>query len=317
MSGEVFGQISALDPAGTEAKAVAELFWIMATGALLAWALTIMAALWAAFRKRPARQTQSVERLLIIGGGVVMPTLVVGSLLVYGLRTTGSLRADAQGAPITVTSERFWWRVQYARDSQTPDSRHLELANEIRLPVGQRTELRLRSPDLIHSLWIPSLAGKVDMLPGRETRMVLQPTRIGRYRGVCAEYCGVGHAGMALTVEVMTAAAFARWLQAQRAPALTAVTKLERDGATAFVAWGCPACHTVRGTTASGVIGPDLTHVGSRPTLAAGTLHMNEASLQRWIRNPAQIKPGALMPAFAMIPDAELAALSNYLIGLQ
>lgn len=319
MSGEVFGQISVLDPAGTEAQAVAELFWIMATSAIAIWALTIVAALWAALRKIPAERRHRVERLLIVGGGVMVPTLVVGSLLVHGLRTTHSLRSEAQGAPIIVTGERFWWRVQYAADPQATvdSSRPLEIANEIRVPLGQRTELRLRSPELIHSLWIPSLAGKVDMLPGRETRLVLEPTRAGRYRGVCAEYCGTGHTGMAFTVDVMTVADFSRWLQAQRRPAHAPNTKLQQQGETAFVAWGCPACHSVRGTAARGVIGPDLTHVGSRPTLAAGTLRMDAASLDRWIRDPAQVKPGALMPAFAMIPDAELAALSAYLMGLQ
>lgn len=314
MSGDALGELSVLIPAGVEAAMISDLFWLMTAGAVLVWLLTMAAAIWAVRRRRPDRPTRRAEQWLIIGGGVVAPTLVLGALLIHTLRETSRLRGDVDGAQIVVTGERFWWRVQYQAGAADPQ---FELANEIRVPVGRRSELILRSPEVIHSLWIPSLAGKVDMLPGRDTRLLLEPTRVGRYRGVCAEYCGPAHARMAFTVEVLSADAFADWLIRQRAPARNATTAQQRAGEHAFTAWGCPACHAVRGTAARGVIGPDLTHLGSRPTLAAGTTVLDADSLHTWIRNPAQLKPGVLMPAFAMIPDAELAALSAYLLSLQ
>src|SRR5690606_16989244 len=145
-----------------------------------------------------------------------------------------------------------------------PGGAPVESANELRLPVGQRVELQLTSPDVIHSFWVPALAGKMDMIPGRTNRLVLEPSRTGRFRGVCAEYCGASHTFMAFTVEVREPAAFEAWLTQQAAPAHTTE---EDEGAALFLKNGCGACHTVRGTPAAGRVGPDLTHFASRPTL--------------------------------------------------
>ena len=312
MTAEDLGVSSALQPAGIEADVVANLFWIMTTGGVIIWILTLAIAAYAAYGRRRAKNLRA-SRHLIVMGGVMAPAVVLGTLLIYGLSAMGETRKPGSDLQILVTGERFWWRVQYAPGSDAP----VDLANEIRIPVGQRTELLLRSPEVIHSLWIPALAGKVDMLPGRETRLVLEPTRVGRYRGVCAEYCGTGHAHMAFTVDVLPPEQFSAWLQQQRKLARAADTVQTRRGEKTFAAYGCAACHTVRGRDANGVIGPDLTHVGSRPTLGAASLAMDQASLQKWIRDPAKTKHGVLMPAYNMIPEEDLEALSAYLLSLK
>ena len=148
----------------------------------------------------------------------------------------------------------------------------VELANEIRLPVGEPVEFQLESPDVIHSFWIPSLGGKIDMIPGRVNRLALEPTRTGIFRGVCAEYCGTSHALMSFYVVVLEQEDFAAWLAHQHAPAQPPAQPLAARGQELFLANGCGACHTVRGTPADGVVGPDLTHVGSRLSLGAGIL---------------------------------------------
>ena len=214
---------------------------------------------------------------------------------------------------LSVTGEQWWWRVRY----ETPGGEAVTSANEIRLPAGRRAELILDSPDVIHSFWVPPLGGKMDMIPGRTTRLVLEPERPGRYRGACAEYCGASHALMAFTVEVMAPAAFHDWLAAEARPAAVPQGEAARRGADLFVDVGCGACHAVRGTAAAGSIGPDLTHLAGRPTLAAGTLPMTEDALARWIADPQAVKPGALMPPFAALGEARIADLAAYLASLR
>jgi cytochrome c oxidase subunit 2 len=193
----------------------------------------------------------------------------------------------------------------------------MELANEIRLPVGERVAFHLESPDVIHSFWIPALSGKMDMIPGRQTRLALEPTRTGVFRGACAEYCGTSHALMSFDVVVLEPADFARWLEQQRAPAQPPVQPLAVHGQELFLANGCGACHTVRGTPADGVVGPDLTHVGSRLSLGAATLSNDPEAFQRWVANTDHVKPGVHMPAFGMLPPEDLRALAAYLDALQ
>jgi cytochrome c oxidase subunit 2 len=213
---------------------------------------------------------------------------------------------------IQVTAKQWWWRVQY----RTRDGL-IETANELRLPVGERVELELTSPDVIHSFWVPALAGKMDMIPGRVTRLALEPTRTGTFRGTCAEYCGASHAFMAFSVVVMEPREFRSWLEAQGRPAESPADPLAARGETAFIANGCTACHTIRGTPAGGVIGPDLTHVGSRSRIAAETLPNQPEALVRWIGETDHVKPGVHMPAFRAIGSDDLSALAAYLGGLQ
>ena len=308
------GQQSALDPAGPGAQLLANLFWGMAVGAVVVWVVVVGITVHAVYWPQRAR-SRSSGRLLIVGGGVTLPTAVLAALLAYGLGLLPEALADAPPGSVTidVTGHQWWWRVRYPDEGGAP----IELANEIHLPVGEPVQFRLGSADVIHSFWIPALGGKVDMIPGRITRLQLRASRTGTFRGVCAEYCGTSHAWMAFVVVVHERDEFDRWLARQREPARAPAGAEAERGAEVFVASGCGACHTVRGTLADGVLAPDLTHVGSRRSLAAGTLGNGAANLRRWIERPAAVKPGALMPAFGMLPDEDLRALAAYLEGLQ
>jgi cytochrome c oxidase subunit 2 len=171
--------------------------------------------------------------------------------------------------------------------------------------------------DVIHSFWVPALAGKLDMIPGMVNRLVLEPERVGSFRGRCAEFCGESHALMAFTVRVMEPDAYQAWLRRQRRPAAAPTEEARRRGRSLFLGYGCGACHQVRGTPAQGRVGPDLTHLADRSGLAAETLRNEPASLLAWLRHTPVIKPGVKMPAFGMLPASELADLVSYLEGLE
>jgi len=305
------GPQSALAAAGRDAERIAELFWWMGAGALLVWGAVMLSAVYAA-RSEKEHDPKLASRF-IVGGGVVFPTVVLTALLVFGLAMMPDLLAPgAASAPrIRVSGERWWWRVTY-----DVDGRPVELANELRLPVGERAGLTLVSPDVIHAFWVPSLAGKVDMIPGRENRMALEPTRIGLYRGACAEFCGGAHAMMAFHVEVLERPAFDVWLAEQARPAAPPEGARATEGARVFDVHGCGACHAVRGTHADGTVGPDLTHVGGRHRIA-GVLPNDVEGFRRFVRDPAAVKPHAEMPAYATLSDDELDALAHYLDGLR
>jgi cytochrome c oxidase subunit II len=305
---------SALVPAGEQAERVAVLFWFMSGGAVAIWIAVVALAL---FYGRPheAAPNRRRDRWLIVGGGVVFPLVVLTLLLAYGLAMIPPMvaRAPEGSLMIEVDGEMWWWRVRYVRPGQ--DS--VELANEIRLPVGEPVQFRLTSDNVIHSFWIPSLGGKMDMIPGRVTYLALHPTRTGRFAGACAEYCGTSHALMRFYADVVERANFDAWLQHQAMPAATPSSRLAVEGQRVFRATGCGACHTVRGTDATARIGPDLTHVAGRSSLAAGTLTNELDPLLRWVAHPDRIKPGVHMPAFGMLADDELRALAAYLQELR
>lgn len=308
------GQQSTLSPAGRGAERIADLFWWMTAGATIIW-LFIVALTIYSIRIRPEAHNHRQTKFLIIGGGAVLPTVVLAILLAYGLALLPDLVAPApEGSlKIAVSGEQWWWRVRY----QQADGQAIEIANEIRLPAGVPVEFQLESNDVIHSFWIPSIGGKVDMFPGRLTRLFLEPTRTGTFRGVCAEYCGASHALMSFPVTVLEKEEFARWLEQEAKPAQAPAEPIAAQGQQLFLAQGCNACHTVRGTPATGVIGPDLTHIGSRLSIGAGTLPNEPDSLRRWIAHTEDVKPGVLMPAFRMLPPDELEALVVYLSGLK
>lgn len=308
------GQQSALDPAGRDSEQIARLFWWMSGGALVIWLAVLSLALASMRSSRSGREARR-KRFLIIGGGALFPTVVLAALLLYGLSMMPPMlaRAPEGSLRIAVTGEQWWWRVHYL----PPDGGEVPLANEIRLPVGEPVDFELSSPDVIHSFWIPALGGKMDMIPGRRTRLTLQATRTGRFRGVCAEYCGTSHALMAFSVVVMEKAAFEEWLDQQRNPAVDPADPIAAQGKELFLTYGCSACHTIRGTSADGLVGPDLTHAGSRLSLAAGVLPNERDSFRRFIAEPDRIKPGALMPHFRMIPPDHQTALAAYLKSLQ
>ena len=306
------GPQSALIPAGRDAAHIAELFNVMTAGALVIWAAVVAVTIYAIRAGQP--HSQRSANLLIIGGGVVAPTIVLGALIAYGMPLLPTIltAGSEDGLSVHITAKQWWWRVQY----MTPEGQ-IETANELRLPVGERVQLYLTSPDVIHSFWVPSLAGKMDMIPGRLTRLAVEPTRTGSFRGACAEYCGASHALMAFSVVVMEPQAFRAWLGTQGRPAQLAIDAIAVRGEAAFMANGCAACHTIRGTAAAGVIGPDLTHVGSRDRIAAETLANDRDALIRWIEQTDRIKPGVHMPAFRALGTDDLSALATYLGGLR
>jgi cytochrome c oxidase subunit 2 len=302
------GPQSALDPAGDGAGRLALLFWVMLTGAALLWAGTLALAFFAARTKR-GRFDERAGSAFILWGGAVFPTVVLTALLTYGLWIMPDLRGTGDGLTIHVSGEQYWWRVRY----QPKDGAAVESANEIRLPAGERVEFMLDAADVIHSFWVPSLGGKVDMIPGRTNRLVLHATKPGVYRGVCAEFCGPSHALMAFSAVVMERAEFDRWLEGQAGSAVASNT----HGAELFLAQGCGACHTVRGTEARGIVGPDLTHFGQRSTVGAGILRNERESVVRFIRETEIIKPGSRMPSYSMLTPEEAGAIADYLGSLR
>lgn len=305
------GPQSALAAAGVEAQRIAALFWVMAIAAVAIWLVMLMLMLWAGrVQLAPAVREKRVRQL--IAAGIAWPLLTLTPLLGWGLSSLSGLRPAAAELRVTVVAERWWWRIAYE-----PRGRNVVTANELYLPADQAVALTLSSRDVIHSFWVPSLAGKMDMLPGRDTELVLRPVRVGRYRGVCAEYCGSAHAQMAFVVRVVERPEFERWLEHQAAAAVAPAAPLAQQGAQAFERNGCGGCHSVRGSAAAGRIGPDLTHVGSRLSLAAGELPNDAAALERWLMQPQAIKPGALMPSYHHLQDAERSAIAAYLGALR
>jgi cytochrome c oxidase subunit 2 len=305
---------SALAPAGPHADQVATLARVMFAGGaavLLIVALATAAAVFAPDRVRARLGGHGA----ILAGGVAFPVVTLTALLVWGL---SDLRALVGAGPpalrIEVVGERWWWRVRYL---DADGAIRLTTANEIRIPAGLPVEFRLTSPEVIHSFWIPSLGGKLDMIPGRVNSYVLSADAPGVHRGQCAEFCGAQHALMAFYVVVETREAFEAWFAAEAAPAAPPADAFRARGAALFLAQGCGACHRVRGTPADGDRGPDLTHVGGRVSLGAGILPNNAGALAGWIASVQHLKPGALMPSYDRLDGEELRALAAYLEGLR
>lgn len=296
-----------LHPASGQARDVVDLFWVMTIGAVVIWLLVMGLAFYAAWGRRKPSSTRFADPFILICG-FVLPTLVVFLLMAVSLRLLPAWgEDDPPDLRIEVTGEQFWWRVAYLPDDQT----RIETANVIRLPQHAQVEFLLKAEDVIHSFWVPPLGGKLDMIPGRTNVLRLQADQIGRYRGVCAEFCGLSHGLMAFEVEVMAQADFTAWLQAEAAPAVTDLPDA------AFKRAGCAACHQIRGRIEEGAVGPDLTHLAARDYLGAGTLPMSRQNLQSWLHDPQAHKPGALMPAYHDLPEADLREILDLLEALQ
>lgn len=301
-----------LDPAGPQAQAIAGISWLLFVGgaavflgvmALLAWAL--------------ARRAGSVRPALwLLGGGVLFPGAVLVALFAWVFPHTPELKpVPPPGAlVISVTGRMWWWEVRYPADG---GAAAFTTANEIHIPTGRPVFIALASDDVIHSFWVPALAGKLDMVPGRLQHLLLTAERPGVYRGQCAEFCGEQHALMALHVVAKTPSEFDAWRAAQAAPAAAASSAQGQLGQQAFLAQRCDACHTVRGIGAERRLGPDLTHVGSRLHLAAGTLPNGTASLAHWVAHVQEIKRGARMPSYPQLDAQTLAALAAWLESLK
>ena len=244
---------------------------------------------------------------LIVAG---LTTLIVGSFLAD--RTIVKARAR-DALEVRVTGHQWWWRIEY-RDPAS--GRWIESANELHLPLGRTTRVTLGSADVVHSIWVPNVAQKLDMIPGRRNLLDLTPTRAGWFRGQCAEFCGAQHAHMALDVKVESPQDFDAWLAAQASPATAPTDPIATRGMAVVTGGACAMCHVVRGTAAAGKAGPDLTHFGARRSVAAGTLTMSRGAVQGWIAQPQALKPGSMMPAVPLSP-ADADAVSRYLLELK
>jgi cytochrome c oxidase subunit 2 len=303
---------SVLHPAGPDAAIISQFAWVMFGGATLIF-LGVMAVLALSLRRqgRPVR-----PRRWIIGAGVAFPVVVLTLLLVWSTWRAGQLtpQSSQQSLLISVTAKMWWWEVRY-RDRAS--GREIVTANEIHIPVGQPVYLGLTASDVIHSLWVPALGGKVDMMPGRVTGLTLRADKPGVYRGQCAEYCGAQHAKMALHVVALAPQEFDAWLARQAAPAVAPTSPVLERGRAAFIEQRCAACHTIRGVAGDSRLGPDLTHIGSRLHIAAGTLRNHHGTLAGWIADPQSIKPGARMPASNDLDGETLRDLATYLAHLK
>lgn len=303
---------SVLEPGGAAARAIAEIGWVLIAGGAVVFCI-VMGLL--ALALRGSKRTKVRPLLWLVGGGIAFPAVVLAALFAYSVSSMPAWQARPPGALlVSVTGRMWWWEVRYVDPASR---REIVLANEIRIPVGKPASLSLGSDGVIHSLWVPELAGKMDMVPGRVNHLVLQAERPGMFRGQCAEFCGEQHALMALHVVAQPQAEFDAWLAAQAREAAAPSTAEQERGREAFLAQRCNACHTVRGVAEEGRLGPDLTHVGSRLHLAAGTLRNDAAAMQRWIAHTQQVKPGARMPSSAALDARTLADLSAWLESLR
>ncbi|HVG44657.1 MAG TPA: cytochrome c oxidase subunit II [Longimicrobium sp.] len=316
------GETSALDPAGPQALHLLNLgifLWITAGIDFVLVRAAIALALVHARRRAGPDTSEAGEgrarRIVTAATGATLAILLV--FLVVSYLTGRAYAVTPEGGrplQVTVVGHQWWWEVQY---SDSVSSRSLSTANEIHVPVGRTVILKMTSHDVIHSFWVPNLAGKKDLVPGYSTTTWLRADRPGVYRGQCAEFCGYQHALMGLLVVAEPPAQFARWYDAQLADAMPPTDTVASTGKNVFLgAHGCVLCHTVRGTSAGGRVGPDLTHLASRHTLAAATIPNNRGWLGGWVMDPQGIKPGAHMPPNDMRPD-ELQALLTYLQTLR
>lgn len=312
---------SALDPAGPQATHIGHLWCLMCWVCAGVFLAVMSVLLYAVFHPRPwqdqpvadARTERRVARAVSIAVGVT--GLVLFGLLLAGFLTGRALAALSTSQPlkIAVTGYQWWWEVRY----EDPDSGQAVItANELHLPVARPVMLELTSKDVIHSFWAPNLHGKKDLIPGYVTTLWLQAGEPGVFRGQCAEFCGDQHAHMAFLVIAEPPAQFQAWLEAQQSPAASPGDALQERGQQVFLSSSCVLCHTIRGTPADAKAAPDLTHLASRQTLAAGTLPNTPGYLAGWVADAQHIKPGSKMPPSRLAPG-DLRALLSYLESLK
>ena len=248
-------------------------------------------------------------------GWTILVSAGLAALAIASFFTDRSMAEAAanERLSINVTGNQWWWDVTY---NASEPANMLHTANEIHVPVGVPTRILLASNDVIHSFWLPSLTGKQDLIPGRQNDITIVPTKVGIYRGQCAEFCGAQHAHMAFVVNVDSYPDFIKWWRQQLRPALAPQTPEQIKGYRFVTQGPCAACHNISGTPAGGKIAPDLTHLASRRAIAAGTMPMNRGNLYGWVEDPQSIKPGSRMPTIGLEPE-QLHAVVAYLESLK
>lgn len=312
------GAPSALDARGYAAERINLLWWVMLGLGAAVFVLVTGLLLVALFRRRgegggAAERERRLSNRMIGGGGVALPLFILVPLVGF-TAYTGATMTPAGERPLTieVIGHQFWWEIRYPEQGFTT-------ANELVIPVGRPVALRLSTADVIHSFWVPQLNGKMDLIPGQSNTLTIQADEPGEYRGQCAEFCGRQHALMAMVVVAETPERFAVWAEAQARPAAAISDPLLRQGQQVFLGSACVYCHVVRGHTegnATEAVGPDLTHLASRRTIAAATLPNTRGNLAGWLIDPQAIKPGNHMPG-SDLDAASLQALLAYLESLE
>ena len=312
--------LSAVDPAGPQAERIADMTWYLtATGSAVFLVVVgfLLYAAWRGHRREENAAGPETERRLTlwVAGATGAAVVILLATLVFNLYTGRALAtfADPDALTIRVTGHQWWWQVDY----QDPTySRRLTTANEIHVPVGRKVRLEVRSGDVIHSFWAPNLHGKLDLIPGYSGTTSFRADRPGVYHGRCAEFCGLQHAKMDFLVIADPPERFAAWYEQQLRAAPAPADSVQQKGQQVFLSKQCAMCHAIRGTPANSHVGPDLTHLASRRTLAAGTLPNTRGHLAGWVLDPQKIKPGAKMPPNQLASD-ELHALLSYLQSLK
>jgi cytochrome c oxidase subunit II len=315
------GWQSALDTHGPAASSLARMFWIFVAVLVTVWVLTMVALLLSLGRRRPAdadplATDPGTERRMTrtVSVAIGLTLVIVISLTGLSYAAQKVLFAHKDGAlTLLITGHQWWWQITY-EDSQP--NRVFTTANEIHIPVGEPVLIKLESSDVIHSFWVPSLTGKIDAITGRQNQLQIQADSPGIYRGQCAEFCGLQHAHMGLLFIAESKEDFERWREHQISSAIPPGDEERQRGMEVFLSKPCVMCHQIRGTDAGGKVAPDLTHVGSRRYIGAGTLETTRGNIAAWIVDPHGVKPGVNMPTIQLEPD-EIQPLASYLEGLK
>jgi cytochrome c oxidase subunit 2 len=312
------GDQSTLSPKSPQSRDVADLWWWMLAAAVIvfAGAVGLLVLGWARRRSKGlpiVGEDDGFNRRVVVVFGIAIPVISLVALFIVAdlvvVKSTQAPAASSTPMTIRVIGHQWFWEARY------PGSNAVT-ANEIHIPARTRVNVIATTDDVIHSLWVPELNRKVDMIPGRRNRLLMYAEKPGVYRGQCAEFCGLQHAHMSLEVFADPPAKFRRWLRNMAAPRRAPATAEARRGEQVFLSAGCASCHTIRGTAARGTVGPDLTHLASRTTLAGLTIPNNRVYLNNWVGNPQHVKPGNKMPALPL-RGRDMRALITYLRSLR
>jgi len=327
------GLQSVVNPAGPQSNHISKLWWLMfyVSAAVFVVVIIFLFLALASGRKRnalarkpgdyappdvtPPPEGERKRRNIVVSATVLTVVILFVFLMesfFVGRGLTSEL-SNKQGVSIEVTGHQWWWEVRYMN---VDASSIFTTANEIHMPVGVPVTLTLKANDVIHSFWVPNLHGKKDLIPGKLSTIWLQADRAGVFRGQCAEYCGHQHAHMALWVIAEPAQQFNTWLQMQIQPAVAPANESQKRGQQVFLSSSCVMCHSISGTPAGSNIGPNLTHLAGRNTIAAATLENTRDHLSQWVTDSQQVKPGNRMPPNALSPE-DLQALLDYLQSLK
>jgi cytochrome c oxidase subunit 2 len=315
---------SVLHAAGVQAARIESLWWVIFWVTLIVTVIVLgflALAVLRGSRADSAADDDGINHrndralLRVVGAATAVTVVILIGLLFASVLTSRALASQREDGvlEIDVTAYQWWWSVEYQHPE--PEQR-VRTANELHIPVGKTVLIKLSANDVIHSFWVPNLHGKMDAIPGHGTQLWLRADKPGVYRGQCAEYCGFQHAHMAFAVIAESPDDFERWIQSQRQTAHPPDTPQQQRGLQLVQTNACVMCHTVRGTAAGARIGPDLTHLATRSTIAAGTRPLTHDYLDQWIRDPQALKPGTRMPNLALSDD-DRAAIVAYLEQLK